>query len=179
MFSRHTYYKFPTGNPTVSIISLWSVDLGIKGCFWKDFAGVWEQNGWPSRVVTVCHFVAFGTHHIQRVLHHVALLSLLQRGVWFFMAQSEGDLVKAHRDGVLKFWWMSSGRLCTVYIKPCHIIKSKIVDEKLFHVLLKQCLIKKITHGLSSGYQGNCCQQSFSPIPTTTPSVQFVLHAST
>lgn len=143
VFSRHTYCKFPTCNLTASIISLWSVDLGIKGCLRKACVSVWEQNGWPWHVMTVCHFVAFGTNHSERVLNHTALLfhpmacrepcfkevfdslfRVLPRG---FVAQSEKDLVKAHRDGVLKFWWMLSGCLCTVHMKLCHIIKSEMI----------------------------------------------------
>lgn len=54
--SRHSDSIFPTCDLTTSIISLWSVDSGIKGCiFWKTYVSVWEQKGWPWLVMTVCH----------------------------------------------------------------------------------------------------------------------------
>lgn len=54
--NRHSDSIFPTCDLTTSIISLWSVDSGIKGCiFWKTYVSVWEQKGWPWHVMTVCH----------------------------------------------------------------------------------------------------------------------------
>lgn len=56
--SRHTDCMFPTSNLTTSIISLWSVDLGIKSCLWKTRVSVWEQNGWTWHIMA-----AFGTNN--------------------------------------------------------------------------------------------------------------------
>lgn len=64
LVSRHSDCLFPFCDLTTSIISLWSVDSRIKGLLLKKACvSVWEQNGWPWHVMTVCHFVAFDTNH--------------------------------------------------------------------------------------------------------------------
>lgn len=69
--SRHTGCTFPTCNLTTSIISLWSVDLGIKSCLWKACVSVWEQNGWTWHIMA-----AFGTNNSQKTAATLPLSSL-------------------------------------------------------------------------------------------------------
>lgn len=72
--SRHIDCTFPTCDLTTSIISLWPVDSGIKGCLWKARVSVWEQNGWPWHVMTECHLWRLAQITVTRALqpHHIA-----------------------------------------------------------------------------------------------------------
>lgn len=102
--SRHIDCTFPTCDLTTSIISLWPVDSGIKGCLWKASVSVWEQNGWPWHVMTVCHLWRLAQIIVTRALRRTTLLFPWNVGkhvlksciIWIvlrgIMALSEKDL---------------------------------------------------------------------------------------